>query len=178
MSPQARVAIGRPLRVLGAPAMPTQRSRVIGWSIIPSTGSPLCRRAMSVPNSGLPGGRVGVAGAGGRWVTKIDDMRGVSAHLLWLIPACEVYYLHEKLSQNVYSMIRVRPYGNCSTCPVCSSQNKLCCIQQVLPTPSSPQHAPHRLHDTGHLCSHAAASSWPIPAILLSHSPLPLLRHA
>ena len=40
--------------VVGSPATPTQRSRRIDWSMMPSTGSPPRSSAISVPNSGRP----------------------------------------------------------------------------------------------------------------------------
>lgn len=40
--------------VVGWPAMPNQRSLVMGWSMMPSTGTPLCNSAISVPYTGFP----------------------------------------------------------------------------------------------------------------------------
>ncbi len=42
------------MNVVGRPASPTQRSREIGWSIMPRIGRPALVSAISVPNSGTP----------------------------------------------------------------------------------------------------------------------------
>lgn len=53
-----RVLIFLPLRVVCWPAMPTHRSCRMGWSMMPTTGTPLCSSEIRVPNRGLPGGAV------------------------------------------------------------------------------------------------------------------------
>ena len=51
---QGRQRTGAPFNVVGRPAAPTQRSREIGWSMMPRTGRPLWASAINVPNSGTP----------------------------------------------------------------------------------------------------------------------------
>ena len=51
---QGRQRTGAPFNVVGRPAAPTQRSREIGWSMMPRIGRPLWASAISVPNSGTP----------------------------------------------------------------------------------------------------------------------------
>ena len=50
----ARWEPASPLRVVGLPRAPSQRSRVIGWSMMPRMGRPASSSEMSVPKSGLP----------------------------------------------------------------------------------------------------------------------------
>ena len=55
-SEHGRVLTALPLSVVLLPARPTQRSRRMGWSMTPSTGSPLAAtKEISVPKSGFPG---------------------------------------------------------------------------------------------------------------------------
>ena len=51
-----------PFKVVGCPCTPIQRSRLMHWSMTPSTGTPLCNKAMRVPNVGLPTGGAPSAG--------------------------------------------------------------------------------------------------------------------
>ena len=51
---QGRQRIAAPLWVVARPSAPTQRSREIGWSMMPRIGRPFLASAISVPNSGTP----------------------------------------------------------------------------------------------------------------------------
>ena len=51
---QERVCTGAPFNVVGYPAAPTQRSPLMHWSIIPSTGQLSSSKAIKVPNIGRP----------------------------------------------------------------------------------------------------------------------------
>src|SRR5271155_417760 len=51
---QARQRITAPFKVVGRPATPTQRSREIGWSMMPRIGRLSRVSAINVPNSGTP----------------------------------------------------------------------------------------------------------------------------
>ena len=63
-SGQVRTWTGAPLNVVPLPAAPTQRSRPIGWSMMPSTGQPSSMSAMSVPKIGRPAMKLTVPSIG------------------------------------------------------------------------------------------------------------------
>ena len=54
---QLRVLMGSPFKLLTLPWTPSHLSFKIGWSMMPRTGDPSLRRAMRVPNKGLPAAR-------------------------------------------------------------------------------------------------------------------------